>query len=125
MAIDKMLLAGSTSLLLLKLLSERDMYGYQMVAALKERSEHTFDLKAGTLYPLLHGLEQKGYVEARNEAADGGRLQCFDTLRKMHKSILLLIGTCSVLSYYGARSRYCASAARSDAASSQHSLLRA
>ena len=73
MAIDKMLLAGSTSLLLLKLLSELDMYGYQMVATLRERSDHTFDYKVGTLYPILHTLEQKGYVEARNEAAETGR----------------------------------------------------
>lgn len=67
MAIDKSLLAGSTSLLLLKLLEQEDMYGYQMIEELRRRSDHTFDLKAGTLYPLLHTLEQKGYVEAREE----------------------------------------------------------
>jgi len=73
MAIDKSLLSGSTSLLLLKLLSEQDMYGYQMVQELRERSDHTFDFKAGTLYPILHALEQKGYVEARDEAVETGR----------------------------------------------------
>ena len=73
MAIDKMLLAGSTSLLLLKLLSERDMYGYQMVATLRERSDHTFDYKAGTLYPILHTLEQKGFVDSRDEKGEAGR----------------------------------------------------
>ena len=49
MAVDKALLSGSTSLLLLKLLEEGDMYGYQMVELLRERSDSTFDLKAGTL----------------------------------------------------------------------------
>lgn len=67
MAVDKSLLAGSTSLLLLKLLEQEDMYGYQMIEELRHRSDHTFDLKAGTLYPLLHTLELKGYVEAREE----------------------------------------------------------
>lgn len=50
-------LSGSTSMLLLKLLSEKDMYGYEMIETLLERSNHIFDLKAGTLYPLLHSLE--------------------------------------------------------------------
>ena len=60
---DKSLLAGSTELLILKLLEQEDMYGYQMIETLREQSDHTFDLKAGTLYPLLHTLEQKGFVE--------------------------------------------------------------
>ena len=60
---DKFLVAGSTELLILKLLEQEDMYGYQMIETLREQSDHTFDLKAGTLYPLLHTLEQKGFVE--------------------------------------------------------------
>lgn len=70
MSIDKTLMAGSTALLLLKLLDGQDMYGYQMIEELRRRSNHTFDLKAGTLYPLLHTLEQKGFVTAR-EVAEG------------------------------------------------------
>ena len=54
MAIDKMLIAGSTGMMLLKLLSEKDMYGYEMIETLRERSQNVFELKAGTLYPLLH-----------------------------------------------------------------------
>ena len=67
MEFDKTLLAGSTGLMLLKLLEQEDMYGYQMIETLRSRSEHAFDLKAGTLYPLLHTLEQKGYITARDE----------------------------------------------------------
>ena len=55
--IDKMLLSGSMGTMLLKLLSEKDMYGYEMIETLRSRSENVFDLKAGTLYPLLHSLE--------------------------------------------------------------------
>lgn len=73
MAIDKTLLAGSTSLLIMKLLEERDMYGYQMIEELRRQSNNTFDMKAGTLYPLLHTLEQKGYVEAWEEETDSQR----------------------------------------------------
>lgn len=71
MAIDKSLLAGSTALLILTLLSEQDMYGYQMTATLKERSENVFDLKAGTLYPLLHQLEQSGCIQGYDALTSG------------------------------------------------------
>ncbi|MCU6763212.1 lineage-specific thermal regulator protein [uncultured Roseburia sp.] len=59
MAVDKALISGSTAMLLLKLLSEKDMYGYEMIDTLKLRSNDIFELKAGTLYPLLHSLEEK------------------------------------------------------------------
>lgn len=50
---------GNTSVLILKLLEEKDMYGYEMIETLAARSDDTFRLKAGTLYPILHGLEKK------------------------------------------------------------------
>jgi PadR family transcriptional regulator, regulatory protein PadR len=59
---NKSLISGSTSMLLLSLLSEKDMYGYEMIETLNQRSNHVFDLKAGTLYPLLHSLEEKEYL---------------------------------------------------------------
>lgn len=61
---NKSLISGSTSMLLLSLLTEKDMYGYEMIETLNLRSNHVFDLKAGTLYPLLHSLEEHGYLEA-------------------------------------------------------------
>lgn len=62
-----------TPLLVLSLLAGEDMYGYQMILELARRSNHTFDMKEGTLYPVLHGLEQQGYVEAyRQEAPQAG-----------------------------------------------------
>ena len=72
MEFDKTLLAGSTGLMLLKLLEQEDMYGYQMIETLRSRSEHAFDLKAGTLYPLLHALEQKGYINRPPRAVRAG-----------------------------------------------------
>ena len=38
------------------------MYGYEMIEVLRERSQNVFELKAGTLYPLLHNLEEKGLL---------------------------------------------------------------
>ncbi len=53
-------------MLLLGLLKEKDMYGYEMIDTLRRKSRNVFELKAGTLYPLLHGMEEKGYLPLTN-----------------------------------------------------------
>lgn len=73
MELDKSLVSGSIPLLVLKLLEDGDLYGYQMIEELKRRSDDTFHLKAGTLYPLLHGLEEKGFVTAYEREASAGK----------------------------------------------------
>ena len=55
-----------TQLLVLSLLAGEDMYGYQMIVELARRSDHTFEMKEGTLYPVLHGLERQGMVRLMN-----------------------------------------------------------
>lgn len=62
-----------TRLLVLSLLAGEDMYGYQMIVELARRSNRTFEMKEGTLYPVLHGLEQEGFVEAYRQEAPTGR----------------------------------------------------
>ena len=52
MKISKELLKGSTTMLVLDLLKNQNMYGYEMIKKLKE----------GTLYPILHGLEENGFI---------------------------------------------------------------
>ncbi len=71
MAVDKSLVSGSTSMLILRLLSEKDMYGYEMIDTLREKSQNVFELKAGTLYPLLHSMEEKGFLESYEQEAAG------------------------------------------------------
>ena len=73
MKIDKSLMAGSTTLLILSLLSREEMYGYQMTRVLRERSNGAFELREGTLYPLLHNLEQERCVEAFERDAENGK----------------------------------------------------
>ena len=73
MAIDKSLVSGSTSMLILRLLEEKDMYGYEMIDALEKRSNHIFEFKAGSLYPLLHSLMKNGYLNGYDKI---GRASC-------------------------------------------------
>ena len=88
MSVDKSLLTGSTTLLILRLLEEKDMYGYQMIDQLSKRSDNTFQLKAGTLYPLLHSLEEKGVVSSYDDGAEGGRIRKFYHLTKKGNGFL-------------------------------------
>lgn len=88
MAIDKSLLTGSTTTLLLKLLEDSDLYGYEMIDILAKRSDHTFDLKAGTLYPILHTLEKNDYVESYEKKADNDRLRKYYHLTNKGRKIL-------------------------------------
>lgn len=71
MPVEKSLISGSTSMLLLRLLEEKDMYGYEMIETLESRSNHVFSLKAGTLYPLLHLLEEKNYLHSYESDVKG------------------------------------------------------
>lgn len=71
MGIDKSLVSGSMTMLLLSLLETKDMYGYEMIDSLRQKSNNVFELKAGTLYPLLHGLEDKGLLCSYEEEAVG------------------------------------------------------
>lgn len=89
MGINKSLMAGSTAMLILKLLDNKDMYGYQMIEELAIKSDNTFSLKAGTLYPLLHGLEEKGMISSYNEKADGARIRKYYSITKKGKKLLL------------------------------------
>ena len=72
---DKNLLSGSTTLLVLSLLSSGDKYGYEMIAELEARSDHTFTLKEGTLYPILHTLEKDGAVKSYEKEAPTGLMR--------------------------------------------------
>ena len=61
---------ATSPLVVLKFLSERPMYGYEITAALKERSGGKY--KISILYPVLYRLEDQGFIEiSSTEVADG------------------------------------------------------
>ncbi len=73
MEIDKGLIGGSTILLILSLLEESDKYGYEIIRELEIRSEKTFQFKEGTLYPVLHKLDNKGFIKSYLLKGDTGK----------------------------------------------------
>lgn len=88
MAIDKELLKGSTNLLVLKLLNNEDMYGYQIIKELKQKSEDVFELKEGTLYPILHSLESNGIIESYWEETESARKRKYYKITPKGKGFL-------------------------------------
>ena len=90
MAIDKSLISGNTDMLILKLLEKQDMYGYQMIEELAKQSDHTFELKAGTLYPLLHLLEQKQYLVSYDGETVAGKARKYYRITDEGKRFLVV-----------------------------------
>ena len=82
MAIEKSLVSGSMTMLILKLLSEKDMYGYEMIDTLRQKSQNVFELKAGTLYPLLHSLEDKGFLTVYEQEVAGKTRKYYSLTRQ-------------------------------------------
>jgi PadR family transcriptional regulator PadR len=62
---DPDLVRSSTETVILGVLAEGAKYGYEILALLRDRSEGRLALSAGTLYPILHKLEQQGAVSAQ------------------------------------------------------------
>lgn len=67
MSISDNLKRGVSELVLLSLLSEHDMYGYEMAQLLRERSQGKFILQETSMYPTLYRLQDGGYISAREE----------------------------------------------------------
>jgi len=59
------LIKGVTEPLLLYLINEIPMYGYQIIKELEKRTTGYFKLRGGTIYPALQRLEGKGLVKSR------------------------------------------------------------
>ena len=64
---------GSTTLLILNLLEEKAMYGYQIMREMEERSEGYFSMTAALLYPTLHQLENEELLKSEWVTSQGKR----------------------------------------------------
>ena len=67
--------SGSAAMLVLALLKNSEMYGYQIIEELARRSNNIFQFKEGTLYPVLHSLEKERLLSAREAEAPNGRMR--------------------------------------------------
>ena len=89
MDFDKGLIGGSSILLILSLLKEKDRYGFEIIRELEIRSDKAFELKEGTLYPILHKLENQGYLKSYKQEGDRGRARKYYKITENGKKQLI------------------------------------
>lgn len=87
MKLSKELVKGSTATLVLSVLKSNDLYGYKIIKEIQLRSENVFDLKEGTLYPILHALEQEGCLESYWEEYENRKRKYYHLTRKGTKRL--------------------------------------
>jgi PadR family transcriptional regulator, regulatory protein PadR len=73
-------MTGVPELLVLRLLAEREMYGYELSQTIVAITRAAISVGEGALYPALHALEARGYVAARKRTVDG-RVRVYYRLR--------------------------------------------
>lgn len=82
MEIDKEILKGYIDTIILSLLQEKPLYGFEMAKKVREKSHNEFELKEGTMYLALKRLEYNGLVEYfwGEEVSEGGRRKYYRIL---------------------------------------------
>lgn len=80
-------LKGHLDLLLLQILEGAPAHGYQIVCSLRERSEGTFDLPEGTVYPALHRLEGHGLLTSDWDTSGPRRRRMYRVTASGHAAL--------------------------------------
>jgi len=83
------LLKGTLDLLILKILAAGQMHGWDITKRLQVVSKERLTLKQGSLYPALHRLENRGWIESEWGVSDAGRSANFYRLTAKGRKQLL------------------------------------
>ncbi len=70
-AVSSSFMNGVPELLLLRLIAQREMYGYELVQAVREHTQSAITLGEGVVYPALHALEKEGALSSRRKTVNG------------------------------------------------------
>jgi PadR family transcriptional regulator PadR len=80
-------LNGVPELLILRLVAERPMYGYEIVSAIRESTGEELNFGEGIIYPVLHGLEDEGLLATRRTTFNGRPRVYYRLTRAGHKKL--------------------------------------
>lgn len=97
MANDNALLAGIPELMVLRLLHDREMYGYEIVQAIALRTGQVVAPGEGVVYPLLHGLEKDGALKSRRKTVNGRSRVYYSLTARGEKRLATLTGNWTAL----------------------------
>lgn len=82
MAFDKDLIRSMAEPIVMSLLSERAMYGYEIIKLVNERTDGEFEWKEGTLYPCLHRLESARLIRSQWRRENGRQRKYYAVTRR-------------------------------------------
>ena len=82
MAIEQNQSSGNAELALLSVLKSGDLYGYEIITKLGNQSCDTFHMKEGSIYPLLHTMEQEHRVKSYTKTSPSGKARRYYHLTK-------------------------------------------
>ena len=82
------LLQGTLDLLILKTLSLEPMNGWAISKRIRQTSNETFNVKQGSLYPCLHRLEERQFIQAEWGVTENNRRAKFYSLTPLGRSKL-------------------------------------
>ncbi len=85
-------MAGLPELMILRLLRDQDMYGYEIVQAIAARTGQVVTPGEGVVYPLLHGLEKDGALKSRRKAVNGRSRVYYSLTARGEKRLAALTG---------------------------------
>jgi PadR family transcriptional regulator PadR len=85
-------MTGIPELLVLRLLSDREMYGYELVQAIQDATGAAITLGEGVVYPILHSLEERDCLKARSKPVNGRTRVYYATTAEGRKRLSAMIG---------------------------------
>ena len=80
-------MSGVPELLVLRLLARNEMYGYELVKAIRVTTGEVISLGEGVVYPALYGLEQRGALKARRKTVSGRARVYYSVTAKGHRRL--------------------------------------
>jgi PadR family transcriptional regulator PadR len=92
-AAQRELSRGTIELAVLALITDERRYGYDLLSSLAEATGGFVGIKEGTLYPVLHRLEDAGYIEATWEAEGRGKPRTYYGITEAGRQRLALLRT--------------------------------
>ena len=90
MAISSDIMRGHLEGIILKLIIEKDRYGYEIASTIKARTKGQFEIKEATLYALVQRLEQKGFIRSYIGDKSFGRKRRYYTITEEGKMYFAL-----------------------------------
>lgn len=88
--LSKELIGASTTPIILSILTKNESYGYEIIQNIKEISGGKIEFGEGTLYPVLHKLEKKGFIESYWKVAETGRKRKYYKISPEGKKELII-----------------------------------